>query len=94
VSTTSISGHELAVSKLDELATDLGGRGYATTLVTGDGHPALTVVHRRFPRITETIYAAPADGSWWLWWSWAERIGPVGETGRAADKIAHVLTPS
>ncbi|MDQ2873947.1 MAG: hypothetical protein M3Y33_03670 [Actinomycetota bacterium] len=92
MSTTSIGGHELAVRKLEELADDLGGKGFATTLVTGGGYPALTVVHRRSSRMTETIYAAPADGSWWLWWSWAERIAPVDETADAAGKIAHVLT--
>ena len=93
--TTSISGYEQAVSKLEALADDLGGRGFATTLVTGGGHPSLTVVHRIATHMSESIYAAPAkDSSWWLWWSWAERIAPVGETGTGAAKIVHVLTAS
>jgi hypothetical protein len=95
MSTISIRGYELAVIKLEELADDLGARGFATTLVTGGGHPSLTVVHRLATHLSESIYAAPAkDNSWWLWWSWAERIAPVGETGTAAAKITHVLTAS
>jgi hypothetical protein len=93
MTTTSVRGYELAVIKLEELADDLGGRGFATTLVTGVGHPSLTVVHRLATHLSESIYAAPAkDSSWWLWWSWAERIAPVSETSAAAAKIAHVLT--
>ena len=42
-------------------------------------------------RWTEYTYAAPEDGEWWFWWSSLERIEPITETRRAADKIAFVV---
>ncbi len=83
-----------AVTQLEALATDLGARGFATTLVTGGRHPRLTVVNRQAGQLTEDIYAAPGDDArCWFWWSWAERIASAGDVDAAAFKIAHVLAP-
>jgi hypothetical protein len=90
---TGTSGYRMAVRRLEELAENLGKRGFITTLETCVGQPSVSVTNRQTSHLSEIIYASPADdGSWWLWWSWAERIAPVEHTDSAAFKIAHVLT--
>ena len=42
----------------------------------------------------EDVYAGCCeDCSWWFWWSWAERIAAATELDRAAERVAHVLSP-
>ncbi|MFF5206360.1 hypothetical protein [Streptosporangium sp. NPDC000396] len=61
------------------------------------------VAYRRLPHLvatnpdasalSENIYAAPQEGTWWFWWSWNEKIAPVAEADAVAVRIRHVLTP-
>lgn len=89
---TDMTAYRAAVGKLEALANDLSARGFTTILVTDKGHPNVTVANKAVSRMTETIFAAPAqDGSWWLWWSWAERIAAIDDVDAAALKITHVL---
>jgi len=83
-----------AAERLHDLAANLGQRGFsARVLVTGD-KLRLWVQHPDISRLSEAVYAAPAaDGSWWIWWSWADQLAPIGDVDEAAVKIAYVLTP-
>jgi hypothetical protein len=77
-----------AVTALERLATALDPARFVTTLITGTGRVLhLAVANRRFPQLTESIYAADRS----FWWSWAERLGPVEDPLTAAQKVATVL---
>jgi hypothetical protein len=52
------------------------------------------VINPEAATLTELISAAPLDGAWWFWWSWAERITPVNEVASATQRIQYVLTPA
>jgi hypothetical protein len=68
--------------------------GFTAVRVPAARHPCLSVINRAVAQLSENIYAAPAvDGAWWLWWSWAERIGPLDDIEPVAAKITHVLSP-
>jgi len=56
-------------------------------------HPCVRATNTALSRMSEDVYAAPADGSWFFWWSWAERIGPIDDVTKAADAITYVLNP-
>ena len=57
--------------------------------------PRVRVQNRSISQLSDTVYAAPAaDGSWWLWWSWADQLAPIDDVDAAAFKIAYVLTPA
>lgn len=84
-----------AVDRLQDLATKLGHRGFSARMLTTDDRLRLWVQHRSISRLSDTVYAAPAeDGSWWLWWSWADQLAPINDVDEAAVKIAYVLTPA
>lgn len=80
-------------AELEKLAAELGGQVYAVSLVTGGGRrPHLHITNRAAQALTENVYAgAGADGSWWFWWGWAERIAPVTDLAAAAQVITRVL---
>jgi hypothetical protein len=80
--------------QLGVLAVNLRARGFTAQVIRGGARGCVSVVSQSVPRLSETIYAAPADdGTWWFWWSWGDRIAPVREVETAAFKIAYVLTP-
>ena len=85
----------VAAERLDALAVELDRRGFsARVLVTGE-KLRIWVQNRTFSRVSDAVYAAPAeDGSWWLWWSWADQLAPIDDVESAAVKIAYVLTPA
>ena len=84
-----------AADRLRDLAANLGHRGFSARMLTTDDTLRLWVQHRSISRLSDTVYAAPAeDGSWWLWWSWADQLAPIDAVDEAAVKIAYVLTPA
>jgi hypothetical protein len=84
-----------AAGRLRDLAAELDQRGFsARVLVTGE-KLRVWVQHRSISRLSEVVYAAPAeDGAWWIWWSWADQLAPIDDIEEAAVKIAFVLTPA
>jgi len=75
------------------LADNLTGQGFTAQVTHAGKYPRADVAHRSVPQLSETVYAAPADGgTWWFWWPWADRIAPVSEAETATFKIACVLT--
>ena len=84
-----------AAAQVEALAHELSRRGFATT-VTASGaqrHSSVRVANKKVTRMWEEVYVAPADGGWFFWWSWADRIGPIGDIAAAAAAIAYVLRP-
>jgi hypothetical protein len=84
---------QLFLDRLESLATELGGRGLQTRLMTPVGRvPSLHVVNPAVSRLAEDVYVGRSqDGLWWFWWPWAERIAPGDEIVTAASAIAKVL---
>jgi hypothetical protein len=84
---------DVGVVELKRLAAELDGQAYVVTLVTAAGRrPCLSITNRRAVRLTEYIYAAPADdGEPWFWWGWAQRIVPVTDLTGAAAAVGRVL---
>lgn len=82
-----------AARHLAALAEKLAGRGFAAHVTQADGYAAVSIANLSVPQLAETVYAAPADGAWWFWWSWADRIAQVSDVEAASFKIAYVLTP-
>lgn len=79
------------VGCLETLMAELNGKGLAARIVRA-GHPFVHAASGTQPRLSEKVYAAPAqDGSSWYWWSWGDPIAPAGEAAQAAVKIARVL---
>ncbi len=94
VSTEETAASE-AADQLRDLAVNLGHRGFSARTLATDDELRLLVQHRTISRLSDTVYAAPAeDGSWWLWWSWADQLAPINDVDEAAVKIAYVLTPA
>jgi hypothetical protein len=68
---------EKAISCLEALGAEMGETGWIARLQTGAGR--IPCLHVQNPEpgagaLAENIYAAPKNGSWWFWWSWAEPI--------------------
>lgn len=56
---------------LENLATELGTRGFAARLITPDGHPpSLAISNPEAAALSETVMADAG----WFWWPWADRI--------------------
>jgi hypothetical protein len=82
------------IAFLDVLAAQLRARGWTAYVSTPAGRPAVLSVPDPHVRAEWSyIIAAPggADGDWWYWFSWAERIAPVHAPGAAADAIIRAL---
>lgn len=83
----------LTLRHLTDLQEALTAAGLHVTLTSRDGrrppHLRVSVV----PELAEQIYCEPAEGDWWFWWSWAERIAPVTDLTRTAERIARVVAP-
>jgi hypothetical protein len=95
MSVTNAGPAKVAAERLHDLAADLERRGFAARVLATDGKLRMWVQHRAIPQLSEAVYAAPAaDGSWWLWWSWADQLAPIDDVEAAAFKIAYVLTPA
>jgi hypothetical protein len=84
-----------ATAYLHELGQSLQARGLHVRVgPTSSGVPQLIVVSTSVPTLSEVIFAARSEGSWWFWWSWAERIAPVDDTPATVTRICHMLTPA
>lgn len=90
---TQADGAGEAARQLAALAENLSGRGFAAHVTQTGRYAAVSVANLSVPQLAETVYAAPADGAWWFWWSWADRIAQISDVEAAAFKIAYVLTP-
>jgi hypothetical protein len=82
-----------AIAVLEELAIRLGADGWQVQLhAPPDRRPMLHVTNPRVMVLSELVTAdLDADGRWWFWWSWAERISRAGDLDRAAGVISRVL---
>lgn len=84
-----------AAAHLAHLQALLEKRGMHARVLTQPGRlPRLRVINPDCATLCEVVTAAPLDGEWSLWWSWAEPITCVGEMAAAVERIAHVLTPA
>ncbi|WP_037935868.1 hypothetical protein [Streptosporangium roseum] len=84
-----------ATAHLTRLIERLNEHGlHARVRVASRRLPALAVVNPDAPALSEIVYAAPQEGTWWYWWSWHEKIAPVAESDAVVRKIRHVLTPT
>jgi hypothetical protein len=84
-----------AAKRLDDLAAELDRRGFSAHVLAANGKLRVSVQNRLISQLAEKVYAAPdGDGAWWLWWPWEDKIAPIDDVGKAAFKIAHVLTPA
>jgi len=94
MSATERAALTLVADRLNTLAVNLDNRGFGARVLATDGALRVWVENRSVARLSEAVYAAPAeDGSWWLWWSWADQLAPIDDIDAAAFKIAYVLTP-
>lgn len=81
-----------ARSYLVPLAEALSRLGFLASVTrVGDGPRFVEVISRAAPDLAESVFATQADGEWWFWWSWAQRIGPAADVEAAAQRIAQVL---
>jgi hypothetical protein len=78
---------------LEKLADELTHRGFEAWLMAPPGRrPSLYVVNPGARALEENVYAGcGADGIWWYWWSWAERVAVADDLAEAATAISHVL---
>ncbi|MEU8272246.1 hypothetical protein AB0B89_34480 [Sphaerisporangium sp. NPDC049002] len=94
-SATTASTHLTATAHLHALGEALQGRGlYVRVGATDGGLPQLIVVSTGVPTLSEVIFAAQRQGTWWFWWSWAERIAPVDDLSTTEARIRQALTPA
>jgi hypothetical protein len=95
MSATERAAPTVVADRLGALAANLDELGFGTRVLATSGTPHVSVENRSVPRLSEVVYAAPAeDGSWWLWWSWADQLAPIDAIDVATFKIAYVLTPN
>lgn len=84
-----------ATTHLGDLQTLLQAQGLHTRVLTSAGRlPRLRVINPGCASLSEVITAAPVEGEWSFWWSWAEPITPISDAATAAERIGHVLTPA
>ncbi|MFF5206086.1 hypothetical protein [Streptosporangium sp. NPDC000396] len=84
-----------ATAHLTRLTERLREHGlHARVRVAHRRPPELVAVNPDTPALSESIYAAAQEGTWWFWWSWHEKIAPVAEASAVAQRIRHVLTPT
>lgn len=78
---------------LERLGEELTERGFLVRTVTpATGPPYLRVANPVAPVLTDRVMCERgADGQYWFWWPWAQRIGPVDDVAGAATRVARVL---
>ncbi|GAA3135553.1 hypothetical protein [Streptosporangium carneum] len=82
-----------ATAHLARLTERLMRHGLHTRIRTSRrGSLQLVVLSPDAPALSEIVYAAPQEGTWWFWWSWSERIASVDETDVAAQRIGYVVS--
>jgi len=82
-----------AESLLSALRDRLNADGWVVTLVALPGvPPALKVGNPAVPMMRDRVMAAlMADGSWWFWWSFGERVADASDLDHAVAVIGRVL---
>ncbi|MET8987816.1 hypothetical protein ABZW49_20405 [Nonomuraea wenchangensis] len=86
---------EQAATHLRDLQTLLQEQGlHARILTQPERLPRLRVINPGCTSLCEVITAAPVEGEWSFWWSWAEPITPISDAATAAERIGYVLTPA
>jgi hypothetical protein len=80
-----------AVAWLDQLVTELAGRGWPAWVDAPPGRlPRMRAANPAAAGLAEDIYAQPAaDGTWRYWWPWAEPI--AADPAGAAEVITRAL---
>ncbi|GAA3805470.1 hypothetical protein GCM10022226_26770 [Sphaerisporangium flaviroseum] len=77
---------------LDALARAFDPQRFSARVVRGYALPFLRVVSLEAPSLAERITVRPDEaGAPSFWWSWNERIAPVHDICRTAQKITTVL---
>ncbi|MFE0151353.1 hypothetical protein ACFWY5_29695 [Nonomuraea sp. NPDC059007] len=77
---------------LTELEQLLEDRGLLARVLTEVGRlPRLRVINPEATTLVEVLSAAPREGTWFFWWSWAAPIVEVAHPDRAAEHIGRVL---
>ncbi|MEV1238506.1 hypothetical protein [Nonomuraea sp. NPDC049750] len=88
--TPAVAAH--AATHLTNLQERLQNLGLHARLLTRDEQlPRLRVINPEATTLSEVISAAPKEGQWLFWWSWAEPIVEVADLATAADHICRVL---
>jgi hypothetical protein len=87
------TGADVAVAWLESLRARLRQRGWQAVLHTPrERPPVLDVTNPHAPQLSDRVLTGlGSDGQWWLWWSFAERIGPAADLDRAVSVITRVL---
>jgi hypothetical protein len=81
-----------AIRLLEELGDELGRAGWNARLQAEPGRaPCLYVQNPETGAraLAEHIYAAPREGGFWFWWSWAEPIAQ--DSAETAARIMRAL---
>ena len=85
-------GHDEQLTRLQELADELTGRGLTARLLDTASPPCVKVTNPDSSELTERVLCRPAgDGSWCFWWPWQQPIGSVEDLAAVAGKIVTVL---
>ena len=80
------------VTHLERLAAELAQRGLTAQVVTSGRRPHVKAANPDTPQLTERVLRdRGGDNAWCYRWPWQQPIGPVGDLGTVADKIAAVL---
>lgn len=86
-------GRDERLDHLERLGEEMTERGFLIRAVTpGTGPPYLRVANPIAPVLTDRVMCERgADGRYWFWWPWAQRIAPVDDLEGAAERVARVL---
>ncbi len=86
----------MVTHQLDALARLLERAGLQARVTQPIGRPpGLHVQNPALPALEEHIVLDRcAEGTWWLWWGWAERIAPADDLEHAAESIRRVVEPA
>ena len=77
-----------ATGRLRDLAANLGHRGFSARMLATNDELLLWVQHRSISRLSDTVYAAPAeDGSWWLVMGRPARADQRRRRGSRQDRL-------
>ena len=88
-----MGNHAAATVYLDKLAEELTNRGLDAWLMAPPGRvPSVYITNPAARALEENVYVScGADGIWWYWFSWAERIAVADDLDLAATTIVRVL---
>jgi hypothetical protein len=86
---------DTAIAMLEVLGAELLAAGLSTRLVIQPGAvPVLLVTNPEASQLRERIAAAPLEGTWQYWWSWAEPIDTTPAAAAAAIRRVLAAAPA